>query len=329
MYLGQVKITAEWAKLEDLIKAQIYGQSEFVFDATKRYLLQCKSPHNFLIDEFVRLPSESAISAGIGESSGITDADVDKEDFETKIKTSGEYTFDFTDSTISADVGESTGITEASVVKETFEGEITTTGTYNFIFSESSASASIGESVGITGATVDKATFETLITTTGNYAFAFDGSDWKLGEDAITLADYGIVATGTPQSGYTITIDYVQSDWRLDSEIVSLVDYGITYVGTVADGDIITIDYTAKIWELGEVIIDLTDYGITFTGTAVDGDTIIISYIQSELGEVGNEISEREHIEYKVDTDNNTIVCVRAKNNPSMINIDVLEEKNA
>lgn len=40
MYLGKVKISKDWTKLEDLIKAQIEGQSSFAFDADTKYQIQ-------------------------------------------------------------------------------------------------------------------------------------------------------------------------------------------------------------------------------------------------------------------------------------------------
>ena len=215
MYLGQVSIGGTWSKLEDLIKNQVAGQSSFSFDATKKYSIQCKSPNSFFIDEFTVNPTDS-----------------------------------------------------------------------------STATAGIGESTGITEATVNKATFETQITTTGDYVFTFDGSDWKLGETVITLADYGIDITGTP-----------------------------------AENDTITISYVADKWTLSDVEVDLTDYGITYTGTPDNEDTISVVYVEAVIGDMGNQIKEDDIIEYIVDTTNNPVLCVKAKNNVSFVNIDVLEVK--
>lgn len=36
-YIGKVKITSAWTKLEDLIKAQVTGQSSFAFNTSKTY----------------------------------------------------------------------------------------------------------------------------------------------------------------------------------------------------------------------------------------------------------------------------------------------------
>lgn len=40
MYIGKVLLSEVWAKLEDLIKVQVSGQSSFAFDADTTYLLQ-------------------------------------------------------------------------------------------------------------------------------------------------------------------------------------------------------------------------------------------------------------------------------------------------
>lgn len=42
-YVGKVKITSEWQKLEDLIQAQVDGQSSFSFDTSKKYAVMSDS----------------------------------------------------------------------------------------------------------------------------------------------------------------------------------------------------------------------------------------------------------------------------------------------
>lgn len=39
-YIGKVTLTDSWEKLEDLIKAQVSGQSSFAFDTDKKYSIQ-------------------------------------------------------------------------------------------------------------------------------------------------------------------------------------------------------------------------------------------------------------------------------------------------
>ena len=38
--IGKITITSEWAKVEDLIKAQVDDQSSFAFDTDKTYTIQ-------------------------------------------------------------------------------------------------------------------------------------------------------------------------------------------------------------------------------------------------------------------------------------------------
>ena len=43
MYIGKVDINDTWQKLEDLIKAQVDGQSSFAFDSDTKYQLQAET----------------------------------------------------------------------------------------------------------------------------------------------------------------------------------------------------------------------------------------------------------------------------------------------
>lgn len=43
-YIGKVKLSSTWEKLEDLIKAQVDGQSAFAFDTSKEYGIQADTP---------------------------------------------------------------------------------------------------------------------------------------------------------------------------------------------------------------------------------------------------------------------------------------------
>ena len=57
MYIGTVKLSNEWTKVEDLIKDQVDGQSAFAFDDTKNYQLQGEGI------SFVRLLESAAAPA--------------------------------------------------------------------------------------------------------------------------------------------------------------------------------------------------------------------------------------------------------------------------
>lgn len=78
----------------------------------------------------------------------------------------------------------------------------------------SNAVASVGSSTGITAATVDKTVLETKITgiTAGDYVFTYvdTNSSWQYESTDVTLADYGIVATGVPADGDEITVTYTE-----------------------------------------------------------------------------------------------------------------------
>lgn len=39
-YIGKIEVPATWTSLEDLIQAQVDGQSSFAFDSSKKYSLQ-------------------------------------------------------------------------------------------------------------------------------------------------------------------------------------------------------------------------------------------------------------------------------------------------
>jgi len=39
-YVGKVNVSGDWEKVEDLIKAQVEGQDNFVFDTSKSYPIQ-------------------------------------------------------------------------------------------------------------------------------------------------------------------------------------------------------------------------------------------------------------------------------------------------
>lgn len=58
MYIGKVEIKDEWEKLEDLIKAQVEGQSAFAFDSDTKYVLQSESSFGARFCEASTTPSD-------------------------------------------------------------------------------------------------------------------------------------------------------------------------------------------------------------------------------------------------------------------------------
>lgn len=101
---------------------------------------------------------------------------------------------------------------------------------------ESYISGAITIGAALTKLVVTKATFENEVTTSGVYNFIYDattGSEsWQLGEVDVTLADYGIVVTGTPAGSDKITITYYTTSPVAD--LLDKVDGVIVYgAGTV------------------------------------------------------------------------------------------------
>ncbi len=62
---------------------------------------------------------------------------------------------------------------------------------------------------------VNQTTWETQITTPGTYTFTYDGSAWKLGEDTVSLTDYGITITGSTSQDDTITVIYTIEEYSM------------------------------------------------------------------------------------------------------------------
>lgn len=57
-YIGKIKVTKTWAKVEDLIKAQIEGQSAFAFDNSKTYQIQGQSDFGIHLCEAATAPAD-------------------------------------------------------------------------------------------------------------------------------------------------------------------------------------------------------------------------------------------------------------------------------
>lgn len=71
--------------------------------------------------------------------------------------------------------------------------------------------ATIKQTVGnsLSSLTVVKATFKTAVDEVfGVYNFLYDGSNWKLDNTTVTLSDYGISYSGTPEQNDVITVYY-------------------------------------------------------------------------------------------------------------------------
>lgn len=58
MYIGKVKISNTWSKLEDLIKAQVSGQTAFAFAEGTTYQLQGEGNYGVRLCETSAAPSD-------------------------------------------------------------------------------------------------------------------------------------------------------------------------------------------------------------------------------------------------------------------------------
>lgn len=61
-----------------------------------------------------------------------------------------------------------------------------------------------------TTATLDKPTWRSYVAVDGIYEFVHHGSKWQLNGNDVTLSNYGITVTGTPDNDDIITVNYVQ-----------------------------------------------------------------------------------------------------------------------
>lgn len=87
-------------------------------------------------------------------------------------------------------------------------------------------------STGISAATVNPATFTAQKSTSGTYDFMYsaDDSTWFLGNDTVTLGDYGIIITGSAGDQDKISINYITG--TPNSTTIS-VDYTKEVIGTL------------------------------------------------------------------------------------------------
>lgn len=101
MYIGKVKISNNWSKLEDLIQAQVEGQSAFAFVEGTTYQLQGEGNYGVRLCETSSTPSDAQAGERIigtqtaiyQESDGYiyvkTEADIPSDNVWLKISTLG------------------------------------------------------------------------------------------------------------------------------------------------------------------------------------------------------------------------------------------------
>ena len=101
MYIGKVKISNTWSKLEDLIKAQVSGQSSFAFAEGTTYQLQGEGNYGVRLCDTSAAPSDAQAGERIiGTQTAIyqksngylyvkTEADIPSDNVWLKISTLG------------------------------------------------------------------------------------------------------------------------------------------------------------------------------------------------------------------------------------------------
>ena len=79
----------------------------------------------------------------------------------------------------------------------------------NGAVAEAAAATHTGE--GITGVTVVASSFGGKVPGSGTYVFKYDGTNWKLNGSVVTITQYGITVTGTPETNDVITVAYTMA----------------------------------------------------------------------------------------------------------------------
>ena len=154
------------------------------------------------------------------------------------------------------------------------------------------ATASVS-GTGVTAATVSTVDFETKISTTGSYDFIYDGVTdmaWKYIGTIVTLSDYGIVETGVPVDGDTITVSYTATSGtgavllRREDFAIGKVILNNTFVNvmvgdsngdtrwTIVSDGVLTCG-TSSFTFIKDIDVDLSPINVvksTFNGTGVD-----------------------------------------------------------
>lgn len=116
-------------------------------------------------------------------------------------ETTQTQTSSFTFRTTAGDVSISTGNATLNYI----EGNTVQVGHVDEVLTMSTSFASSQ-----TSATLNEGTWRGYVSTDGVYIFIYNGSDWQLNGTNVTLTDYGIAVTGSPENSDTITINYVQ-----------------------------------------------------------------------------------------------------------------------
>ncbi len=196
------------------------GENESIREAIRLYFSQGSN-------EFVLNPSSLKEEAGYTKVGGPLDLNVDGAydyadgrellygDWEVTPTVTGVATADnhFSDKTVFDDVNLTRQTSKSTFVAEHCKG-VEYYDRYALVDADAPHTATISfTGSGITAATIIEATFNTAVSNRlDSFLFEYNGSAWKLGEDTVTLADYGIATVGTAASGDKILVE-TDGEW--------------------------------------------------------------------------------------------------------------------
>lgn len=172
------------------------------------------------------------------------------------------------------------GLSDLSVDVATFEaktqpqGETLIAFDYHEVLTPASLSTtvSVGE---ITVTDADASLFETALSNIG-----LDPSNFTTGWFVYELVDDP--DPEMPQIESWVIYDNDQIPYSLADYGLTLANFGITISGTPQINDQIDFTYTPASsydgWEMGAIDVNLAEYGVSYGGTAVDGDRIRVTY---------------------------------------------------
>ena len=97
-------------------------------------------------------------------------------------------------------------------------------------------------------ATVDRSVWRSEVTESGEFVFVYDydNSTWMLGEDAVSISDYGISVEGTLYNEAGVTVEYTRGNFYIDddgSSVIFFVAPPVTYPET---DNTVHITYSAE-----------------------------------------------------------------------------------
>lgn len=162
---------------------------------------------------------------------------------------------------------------------------------------EASAKPTISLNAGISNVQIDIETFETKIDTKGTYNFLYTNSSWTFNSENISINDYGITYSGTPNENAQITIAYepAQNDnviydfsklilnyssLNIETFTISGVTFGFKSLPMTNLNPFITIELRVN----GETILtsDLVkfenttnSFGVDYNTTQIEANTIL------------------------------------------------------